>query len=146
VVLAFVGWRMWELWQSDEIRGLKVDWLWLAASAAVYLLGWLPTVWFWRRMMRAVGGNVAWGDAVRAYYCGHLGKYIPGKATVLVIRAGLLKDRGCPARLAALTAAYETLMLMGVGLASAAALLPRLFRRSQLAGWSAWTDGLLSVT
>ena len=101
---------------------------WLAAAGAVYAVSWLPSVWFWRELMRAVGGRVSFADAARAYYCGHLGKYIPGKAMVLVIRAAMVKDRGCPPLRAAITASYETLTMMGTGMALGAAIAPLLFR------------------
>jgi hypothetical protein len=89
--------------------------------------------------MNALGGQVAFRDAARAYYCGHLGKYIPGKAMVLVIRATLMKDRGCPAAAAAITASYETLTMMGTGLAVGLALAPLLAPRwfgEHAPGWS----------
>ncbi|MEZ6046842.1 MAG: hypothetical protein R3C11_14940 [Planctomycetaceae bacterium] len=65
--------------------------------------------------MRSCGADVPWGAAIRAHYCGHLGKYVPGKALVLVIRTALVKNAGCPPALAALTATCETLMMMGTG-------------------------------
>lgn len=124
VMVWFVAQRGRELWQTDQTVDLTVHWGWLVPAAITYWLGWLPAVWFWRRMMRSLGQRVSRFDAIRAYYCGHLGKYVPGKATVLVIRAALLKDRGCRPAIAALTAGYETLTTMGAGAAIAVALAP----------------------
>ena len=83
--------------------------------------------------MRSVGGRVSFLAAARAYYCGHLGKYVPGKATVLVIRAALVKDNGCRVSAAALTVTYETLAFMGVGLIVTCALSPVVLSESQWA-------------
>jgi glycosyltransferase 2 family protein len=134
-VLAFVCRHGYELWiQNPESQGVVRRAFsnpaaagWLIASGVIYLLGWLPSVWFWRELMRAIGGRVAFCDAARAYYCGHLGKYVPGKAMVLVIRAAMVKDRGCRALPAAVAVTYETLTMMGTGLAVGVALGPILF-------------------
>lgn len=131
VVVGYVCYHGYRLWTQSDVRQQPLSAAgvgWLCAAGVVYLLSWLPSIWFWRELMRAVGGPVGFRDAARAYYCGHLGKYIPGKAMVLVIRAALVKDRGCPALLAAVTATYETLVMMGTGLAIGAALAPLLFR------------------
>ena len=131
LVVGYVCYHGYRLWTQSDVpqRPLSAAGIgWLVAAGVVYIVSWLPSVWFWRELMRAVGGHVTFRDAARAYYCGHLGKYIPGKAMVLVIRAALVKDRGCPALLAAVTASYETLVMMGTGVAFGAALAPLLFR------------------
>jgi uncharacterized membrane protein YbhN (UPF0104 family) len=131
VVVGYVCYHGYRLWTQSDVRQRPLSAAgigWLVAASLVYMVSWLPSVWFWRELMRAVGGRVTFRDAARAYYCGHLGKYIPGKAMVLVIRAALVKDRGCPPLLAAVTASYETLVMMGTGVAFGAALAPLLFR------------------
>ena len=90
----------------------------------LYVVSWLPSVWFWRELMRALGGRPNFADAARAYYCGSLGKYVPGKAMVLVLRGSLMNGRGCAGRTAAITAAYETLTMMGTGLLVGLLLAP----------------------
>ena len=126
VVIWFVATAGWKMWKQGTAEGnrLTLHWGWLFLAGAIYTVGWLPSVWFWRKMMQQLGGNAGWLDTARAYYCGHLGKYVPGKAMVLVIRGSMLKERGCRFRAAALTAAYETLITMGAGLAVAVALSP----------------------
>jgi uncharacterized membrane protein YbhN (UPF0104 family) len=74
--------------------------------------------------MSAMGGEVQFPHAARAYYSGHLGKYVPGKAAAIVIRAALVKDRGARPGAAALAATYETLLGMAVGGGLAVALSP----------------------
>jgi hypothetical protein len=74
--------------------------------------------------MRGLGGRPAFRDAARAYYCGSLGKYVPGKAMVLILRGSLMNGRGCAGRTAAVTAAYETLTMMGTGLLVGLVLAP----------------------
>jgi uncharacterized membrane protein YbhN (UPF0104 family) len=118
VVLAYVCRHGYQLWRQSDVRIplTLASAGWLILSAVLYTASWLPSVWFWRELMRALGGRPAFRDAARAYYCGSLGKYVPGKAMVLVLRGSLMNGRGCAGRTAAVTAAYETLTMMGTGL------------------------------
>jgi len=127
LVVAFVAKRGYELWSADEgqFELAEVQPGWLVLAGCVYLIGWMPSVWFWLKLMSRSGGDeIRFDFGARAYYCGHLGKYVPGKAMVLVIRAALVKEYVSRATFAALMAAYETLLFMGSGLAVALALLP----------------------
>lgn len=123
-VVIFVALRARELWDSNELDSVSVSPGWLLLGTAAYVAGWLPSAWYWRRLMHAMQNDISGWDAARAYYCGHLGKYMPGKAAVLVIRAGMMKARGFSAAIAAVTATFETLLMMGAGLAVGLALFP----------------------
>lgn len=141
VTIAFVGQQAWNLWNHDEIQSAPLEQIrigWLLVSGLAYAIGWLPSVWFWHRIMNSFGGNVRFRDSARAYYCGHLGKYVPGKAMVLVIRATMMKGRGATGWGAALGATYETLVMMGTGLAVGVALAPILVHESQLTAVPGW--------
>lgn len=124
VMLVFVGKRAVALWQSNPAIDLHVDVRWLVPAAVMYLLGWFPSVWFWRELLRQMDQHGGRYELIRAYFVGHIGKYVPGKALVLVIRGGLLKQAGLNPLLGALTAAYETLVSMAAGAAIAVALAP----------------------
>ena len=69
------------------------------------------------------------GETLRAYYIGHLGKYVPGKAMVVVIRAGLIRGSRVNTGIAAASVFYETLTMMSVGAFWAAAVLAVWFRQ-----------------
>lgn len=131
LVLAFVIWQGYKLSSKEELASLRIHFQWLIPAGLVYLIGWMPSVWFWRSLMKSCGADVPWRDSIRAYYCGHLGKYVPGKALVLVIRTALVKNAGCPPALAALTATCETLMMMGTGLVVVGSLFPLVFTAEQ---------------
>ena len=124
VVMLFVGRRAIDLWRNSPKTDLRVDARWLVPAAAMYLIGWIPSVWFWRAMLKRMHQKVGWYDALRAYYVGHMGKYLPGKALVLVMRGTMLKEAGANPVFAGVTAAYETLMFMWSGAALAVALAP----------------------
>lgn len=125
-VLIFVGQRAWGLWQRDEWQHLSLSPGWLMAALLAYLAGWLPSAWYWRHLMRQFGCELRLSEVLRSYYCGHLGKYVPGKAGVLLIRAGMIPGRKCRAAVSAVTAAVETLLMMGTGLALGLAFFPLL--------------------
>ncbi len=126
VVLAFVTRYGYRLWLRDEVqtslRAASAGWL--AVAALLYALSSLPSVWFWRMVMAELGGRVRFWEAARAYYCGHLGKYVPGKAMVVVIRAAMVKDRGCPLGTATLAVFVETLTMMATGVVAGLFLAP----------------------
>lgn len=115
------GWRL----------GRQIDWAhitirpgWLILSTVLYIAGWLPAVWFWRELLVEVAGPVSWFEVSKAYFCGHLAKYVPGKAGVVFVRAGMMKSHGVPFGPGALSAGYETLASMAAGAAVGTALLP----------------------
>jgi hypothetical protein len=70
--------------------------------------------------------RVNWRDAVRAYYVGHLGKYVPGKALVPIIRGQMVAASGVRFRSAVLGVVYDSLVMMGVGAEIAVALAAHL--------------------
>ena len=96
---------------------------WLLVSALLYLVGILPEGLFWHRALRSLGQDVPLGRTLRAYYIGHLGKYVPGKAMVVVMRTGLVCGPGVDASIAAASVFLETLTMMAAGAFLGAVLL-----------------------
>jgi hypothetical protein len=92
-------------------------------AAGLNVLGMLPPGLFWHRMLRLLGQPARPGETLRAYCIGHLGKYAPGKALVLVLRAGMLRSSGTTATAATVAVFYETLTTMAAGALCAIAIL-----------------------
>lgn len=140
LVLYFVGQKGCQLYQqqSESLYEIEIRPVWLILAGGCSFIAWLPSVWFWQRLMVASGEQADFWPTARAYYCGHLGKYIPGKVSVLLIRATLMKEFGVRASVSALTAAYETLAVMGVGLVIFLGLVPYVIHADQLAEWPSW--------
>jgi len=105
-------------WSLAELR-----WSWLAVAAVTYSLGQLPSGLFWHRILIGLDQHPPLSAVLRAFYVGHLGKYVPGKAMVVVMRTGMLADYGVKAGAAAVSIFYETLTMMAVGSALAAAIV-----------------------
>ncbi|MEM7812212.1 MAG: lysylphosphatidylglycerol synthase domain-containing protein [Planctomycetota bacterium] len=110
--------------QRDPDQPLTIRWGWIAVSAVAYAVSWIPSVWFWGRFMARTDKIPSWPLVARAYYCGHLGKYLPGKALVVIMRGRMMSACGVRTRSAVVGVFYETMMMMGAGLAVSAALVP----------------------
>lgn len=146
LVLYYVGHQGYQLYQEqrEALNEIQIQPMWLILSGVCSIIAWLPSVWFWQRLMIDSGENPRFLPTARAYYCGHLGKYIPGKVSVLLIRATLLKEFGVRVSVAAITATYETLAVMGVGLVLFLALVPYVIHADQLTEWPSWIQSIQS--
>lgn len=141
VVLTAVVVQGWKLGRQINWSQVTIRPGWLLLSTLLYVVGWLPAVWFWRELLREVAEPVSWFEVTKAYFCGHLGKYVPGKAGVIFIRAGMLQAHGVPLVPGALSAGYETLASMAAGAAVGAALLPFAVPPQTLQKILAWIPG-----
>jgi hypothetical protein len=112
------------LWNQVEGHAPTLKWGWLALAVGMSVAAWLPSAWYWRKLLSTLGPRPPWPQVLRAYYCGHLGKYLPGKAAVIVIRAALLKESGVSASSAAVTVTLESAACMWVGALLAILLFP----------------------
>ncbi|MCE5267615.1 MAG: flippase-like domain-containing protein [Planctomycetaceae bacterium] len=131
LVLWFIRARIVDWWGQLGQHRFQLDYRWLAVSGGLYLLGSLFCGLFWHRTLRALGQQVGLGRSLRAYYIGHLGKYVPGKAMVVILRAGLIRGPGVEAPLAVVSIFLETLTMMAVGAFLAAAVVVGWVHREQ---------------
>jgi len=88
---------------------------WLALSGGLYLLGLALCGLFYGDALAAGPTPIGRFAALRAYLISHLGKYVPGKAVVVVMRAGLSTPYGARASTSAVATFYETLVMMTSG-------------------------------
>lgn len=106
--------------RESSIPSLKnLRWPMLLWSGVFYAIGLLPPCWVLFRCLSALGVPCSLGRAVIAQLIGHAGKYIPGKAMVVVLRVGAITPvTGASISSTALIASavfYETLLMMAVG-------------------------------
>lgn len=138
-VLALVLWGLWKAISEAQAKFDKHDFdvtklhvTWLVASCGFYVLATLPAAWFWHAVLVAMGQRPTWWESLRAYYVGYLGKYVPGKALVVVIRAAMVKSPRVDVGVAAVSVFVETLTLMAVGAVVSAVIIAVLFREQWL--------------
>lgn len=123
--------------RDEEFSFSQIHVGWLCVAGVFYLGGMLPCWSFWQRTLRAMGQRPTRLETFRAFYIGHLGKYVPGKALVVVLRTALVRSDRVDTTVAATSVFVETLTMMAVGAAVSAAILGVLFREHVMLFWLA---------
>ncbi|WP_435015778.1 lysylphosphatidylglycerol synthase domain-containing protein [Tundrisphaera sp. TA3] len=117
LVFWFAGRHIARTWHDLRARGEapRIDAAWAALAVALYVAGLAAFgAYFWRVVHASASPVGAWA-AIRAYLISHLGKYVPGKAMVVVMRVGLVVPYGARPATAAFATLYETLVMMAAG-------------------------------
>ncbi len=124
LVLAFVARHVVRTWNELGSDGAELTFRpgWFAVSGLVYLIGLAFCGAFYRDVVGRGPTSIPRFAAQRAYLVSHLGKYVPGKAMVVVMRAALSRPYGARASTSAVATFYETLVMMASGAVLAAAL------------------------
>ena len=125
VVIAAVCWHFYGLLTKPEVQQqltFRVEYL--LPAGLLYLA--CHTLWatFWVQLLRGQGVSVSWLAGVRAYFVSQVGKYVPGKALVILLRVGLMKGKVATPTVIIVTGTYETLTNMAAGAVLGACLLP----------------------
>lgn len=90
----------------------SVDGIILAAVA--YVAAQVCFATFWGRLLNRAGAKSSWFDVLRAYSLGTLGKYVPGKALVIIVRSALLSNPTISRLWIGIAVVYETVAMMAV--------------------------------
>ena len=93
----------------------SIRWHYVLAAALLYGLGLVPSGFLLRRALVSLGQRPRVGTVLAAQLMGHIGKYVPGKAMVIVIRAGVLARDGVKPVQATMSVFLETFLMMAVG-------------------------------
>jgi uncharacterized membrane protein YbhN (UPF0104 family) len=118
--------------------------LWLILAALAYLGGMTLCGEYWHRVLWAMGQQPTRRESLCSFWIGHVGKYVPGKALVVVIRASLVSGPRTDGAIAGLAVVVETLTMMAAGGFLAAAILLFGFREHRSLQFLA--VALMSVT
>jgi hypothetical protein len=121
-----VGWYFYKkldqpgLWNGNVIPGVQ----WLLAAAVVYLVAYTVWVLYFVILLNDQGAHAPTATGLRAYFISQMGKYVPGKILVIVIRVGMLKGIGITRTAVGIAAMYESLVWVGAGALVGIILLP----------------------
>jgi len=96
---------------AKQVDLSQIDYHWWIGAVTVYLISMLLSATFWQRVLIAFKQKPKFTDAVAAFFTSQLGKYVPGKAMVVVIQP------------AAASVFVETLTWLFTGAAIASVLL-----------------------
>lgn len=118
LVAVALGYTLWKA--SGQLAEQPIDWKNLSGRhllVAVGLNALMLTVigLFWWRVVIALGGQVRAVLAVRAFVWSQLGKYIPGKAFVVVIRSGMIRSEKTSLNVGIVSTFVETMLWVFVG-------------------------------
>lgn len=148
-IFALVAWfvrgTLIAAWEQLGRHPLRLEPLWLLGAGGVYLLGLAPAALFWYYALRVMGQKPGIWDTLRAYYVGHLGKYVPGKALVVIIRVGMVGGEKVHMGVAAASVFVETLTMMAVGAFIAALIVAMALGEEVMLFWGAVGLMLLAV-
>ncbi len=118
-ILVLLVWFVWgtltKAYADLQQHEWHVVWPWLVLSGAFYILGTVPAAVYWYQLLRATHQEITRYAAFRAFLVSQLGKYVPGKAMVLVVRAALSRPMRVPTTLVTVTVFLETLTNMAAG-------------------------------
>lgn len=98
-----------------SIQNLR--WRWIGFAAVFYGLGLIPPSMVLHQAVGALGDHPRRSTTIAAQLLGHVGKYVPGKAMVIVLRAGALSKDGVRPLTSTVSVFMETFLMMAVGAA-----------------------------
>ena len=104
-------------------REISFDLTLLFVGALLYAAAMSCFAAFWRQTALGMGGHPGSMEVQRAYFASQLGKYIPGKAWVILIRCALLDNQSTTTPVIIASTFYETLAMMAAGSALAVVAL-----------------------
>ena len=96
-----------------SLRNLR--WNWIALAGFLYAAGLVPPGFLLGQSVRCLGESPKMSTAIAAQLLGHLGKYVPGKAMVIVLRSGALAKDNVRVLPASISVFMETFLMMAVG-------------------------------
>ena len=100
-------------------REINLDLALLFAGALLYTAAMSCFASYWHQTALDMGGRPGSLEVQRAYFASQLGKYIPGKAWVILIRCALLDNQTTTTPVIIASTFYETLAMMAAGSALA---------------------------
>lgn len=125
-LLAAVGWYFAKLIRDPALAAnpptLRLEYL--VPAGLLYLSAHVVWATFFVQLLHYEGSRVSWMVGVRAYFVSQMGKYVPGKVAVIVLRLALLRPHGVSPAVVAVTATYETLVSMAAGATIGICTLP----------------------
>jgi len=114
-ILLAVGHRFYDDLSHLDTAHFELRPAWLFVSSALYALGLWLSAWYWYHLLHVFGDRPRLSTAGRAYFLGHLGKYVPGKAWALLLRGSFVRGPQVRFGVAIITSFYEVLTTMAAG-------------------------------
>ncbi len=120
-----------------HINSIRFDSLVLAICC--YAAAMFVASLFWKRVLTVLGCRTGWLRTFNAFFLSQLGKYVPGKAMVVLIRTDTIVDKSTPIGPAAASVFVETFTWLFVGSLIASILIAFRFPDQVALKWTAWS-------
>ena len=115
VGIGYASLKAYREFDASELDWREIDWVWVAASMLLYFAGMTCAWFYWLNILRTLEQSPSVFKSFVAFFVGQLGKYVPGKAMVVVLRTSLIRGEKVDTSVAALSVFVETLTMMAVG-------------------------------
>lgn len=125
-----------ELARSEiSLNWSSVRWGYLGLSVLFGMIAMVPPFFGWHAILKDFGQNIPWPVTIYAYFLGHLGKYVPGKAMAVLLRVAELQRHKGSMSAGGLSVFVETL----IGFASGGILGALILQYLDFPNWLRWS-------
>ena len=135
IICGGIGHALYKSWDAIQQHDWNPNYWLLVLSGICYAVAYIPAAIYWRYIMQTLGQMPGIYETFRAYYIGHLGKYVPGKVMVLIVRTGLLNHQRTKISAAGASVFVETMTMMAVGAFVAALIALFLLQQVEHGHW-----------
>jgi uncharacterized membrane protein YbhN (UPF0104 family) len=101
----------------------NLRWWRIGLAATLYAVGIFVPGFVLHQALGSLGEHPRRSTSIAAQLLGHAGKYVPGKAMVIVLRAGALSQENVSVKRATVAVFMDTLLMMAVGAAVAGVVI-----------------------
>lgn len=126
VVVAAIGFTIWnavgEL-REKQFQFSRINYLWWVAAIACFIASMALSAIFWHRLLGAMDQQPTLRESMGAFFISQLGKYVPGKAMVVVLRTDRIRSDRVTIGPAIVSVFIETLTWVFTGSIIASVLL-----------------------
>lgn len=126
VVAAAVGWYFYDKLRQPALwaGGFQFRFEYLLPAAIIYLVAYAIWGRYFVTLVRNQGATVSTATGMRSYFISQMGKYVPGKVLVIVIRIAMLGNIGITRTAVGIAAMFESMVWVGSGALVGVILLP----------------------
>lgn len=120
---------------SFKLNEIKLVWVFVAIAS--YWIAMMLSCAFWRKVLLALNCQPGLRKTIFAFFVSQLGKYVPGKAMVVVLRTDLIRGPKVDTAAAAASVFVETLTWIFVGSLIASILIFVQYQQHAALKWTA---------
>ncbi len=114
-LLGYVGWKLREAWSTVSHDPIRIDWFFAGLSVVFFAGTMLTSALTWRWLAWRMGDRSETVPLLGAYCFSQMGKYVPGKVMLLLMRLERTKRMGMDGQVCVVATLVENAMYMVSG-------------------------------